>query len=82
MLLYLQDTNRENTMSNELIALFQLFLFAYILSIGFGMVTGGPRGVRTVHRFWLKLLFGTIKWGSRTIGDLFHWMGRKPKKKP
>ena len=60
----------------------QLVIAAYVISMGFGMVVGQKRGALAVHRFWMKAVVGISRWLLRTVGDLCHWAGSKPKKKP
>ncbi len=66
-------------MLNDLLVLLVYGLVLYFVTLGLALAIGQKRGALAVHRFWVKSAVGTLLWICRTIGDLFHWVGRKRK---
>lgn len=63
-------------MQNDLYDFLALALISYFITIGFGLVVAQARDAKAVHRFWTKLVTGSIAFVLKTIGDIFHWLAK------
>lgn len=54
-----------------------LLLATYIISVGFGIMVKGQRGLKWVNRLWLRAITGTIGWMLDQIGNIFKAVGKK-----
>jgi hypothetical protein len=57
-----------------------LVFYAYVLSIGFGMVLGQARGAKKAHQVWVKMIRGLFSFVLHTGGDFLHWVEKAIKR--
>lgn len=57
--------------------IFSLVLVTYLMTIGLGLIVGGPRGAQRVNRIWLRIVTGIIGWILNLFGDALKALGKK-----
>lgn len=56
---------------------FIVLLLLYMMSLGFGLVVKGPRGMQIVHRLWFRAMFGILGWLIDQLGNGLKAFARK-----